>query len=68
MPVPVTISRAIICHSRGWPVMTSSPKVPSPSAIMALAATITRCGGSRSATTPPTTVKISDGAICAAST
>ncbi len=68
MPVPVSASSASICHSRGWPARTSSPKVPSPRAIIAFAARMTRCGRIRSAATPPITVKISDGAICAAST
>ena len=68
MPVPVTTSSAIICHSRGWPVSTRMPNVPSPRAIMQLPATMTSWGRIRSATTPPTRVKTSDGTIWAAST
>ena len=44
------------------------PNVPSPSAIITLPAMITHCGGTRSATTPPISVKTSEGAICAART
>ena len=57
-----------MAHSGGRPVSTSTPKVPSPSAIIKLAATITRCGGNRSAATPPSSANTSDGAIWAAST
>ena len=52
----------------GWPSSTSSPKVPSPTAIMMFATTITSCGAIRSAITPPISMNSSDGAICAAST
>ncbi len=58
----------IICHTRAWWLRTRMPKVPSPRAIMRFPAMITRCGGIRSATTPPISVNTSDGAICAAST
>ena len=68
MPVPVRHSSAIICHSGGWPVSTRIPNVPSPIAIIMLAAMITFCGAIRSAMTPPSSRKIKDGAICAAST
>ena len=44
------------------------PKVPSPAAIIRLPAMITSCGRIRSAMTPPTRVKMSEGTICAAST
>ncbi len=44
------------------------PKVPSPTAIMTFPAMITFCGAIRSAMTPPSSRKASDGAICAAST
>ena len=68
MPVPVMTSSAIICQSRGCPVRTRIPNVPSPRAIIRLPAMITSWGRIRSATTPPASVKISDGRICAAST
>ena len=68
MPAPFTVSRAIICHSCGWPVSTSRPNPPSPTAIIRLAATITFCGAIRSATTPPASANTSAGTICAAST
>ena len=52
----------------GRPNSTSSPKVPSPTAIMMFATTMTSCGAIRSAMTPPISMNSSDGAICAAST
>ena len=68
MPAPVSVSRPIICHSCGCPNRTSRPNPPSPTAIITLAATMTRCGAKRSANTPPTRANTSDGRICAAST
>ena len=61
-------SSPIIAHNDGRLVSTSTPKVPSPSAMSTLAATITRCGGNLSAATPPMSANTSDGAIWAAST
>ena len=55
-------------QTAGWLVRTRMPKVPSPAATMTFAATMTSCGAIRSAITPPTSRKTSDGAAWAAMT
>ena len=67
-PIPLSASRQIIVPRAGWPVSTSTPKVPSPAMTARFPAMITHCGRSRSANTPLTKVKTSIGATCAAST
>ncbi len=56
-PIPLAAASSTICHSRAVPVSTSTASNACASALPRLAATITRCRGSRSATAPPTNRK-----------
>jgi hypothetical protein len=51
--VPPSAASSIICHSWGSPVSTRSANAAWETQLRALAATITRCRGIRSATAPP---------------
>ena len=67
-PVPQSAVSSIICHSCGSPVRTSTAKTACETQLRALAATITRCRGSRSATAPPISRNSTSGRVRAAAT
>lgn len=56
-PTPFAAASTTICQSRACPVSTSTASSACDSALPRLAATITRCRGSRSASAPPTSRK-----------
>lgn len=67
-PVPQSAVRSIICHSCASPASTRTAKAAWDTQFRALAATITRCRGTRSATAPPISRKRTSGSVRAAAT
>lgn len=67
-PVPHNAVSSIICHSFGSPARTSQANAACERQLRALAATITRWRGSRSAIAPPISRKSTRGAVLAAAT
>jgi hypothetical protein len=67
-PVPPSAVSSIICHRRGSPASTRTAKAPWERKLRALAATITRWRGNRSATAPPMSRKSTSGRVRAAAT
>ncbi len=67
-PAPPSPLSSIICHSCGSPARTSAANAACETQFRALAATITRCRGSRSATAPPISRNSTSGRVRAAAT
>lgn len=68
VPVPQSAVSSIICHRCGCPVRTSTANAACETQLRALAATITRWRGSRSASAPPMSRKRTSGSVRAAAT